>query len=89
MAIYSRSADVLAQEHGGNYRPVAYLSKTLDLVIQCMPACLGAVAACALMVSDAEKLAFMYKAKMFGCCKGFVKAKQDCPGLVGERRWSL
>ncbi|KAL7869660.1 hypothetical protein AOLI_G00136480 [Acnodon oligacanthus] len=40
------AAGVLAEEHGGNYRPVAYLSKSLDLVIQGMPTCLRAVAAC-------------------------------------------
>ncbi|KAL7869614.1 hypothetical protein AOLI_G00136020 [Acnodon oligacanthus] len=43
---YTTAAGVLAQEHGGNYRPVAYLSKSLDLVVQGMPSCLRAVAAC-------------------------------------------
>ncbi|XP_060785264.1 uncharacterized protein LOC132891574 [Neoarius graeffei] len=37
-------------------RPCAFLSKTLDTVAQGLPACLRAVAACALMVLDAEKL---------------------------------
>lgn len=37
----------LAPEHGGSYRPVAYLSKTFDLVVQGMPACFHAVAAVA------------------------------------------
>ncbi|XP_053332787.1 uncharacterized protein LOC128506394 [Clarias gariepinus] len=47
---------VLAQEHGGGMRPCAFLSKTLDAVAQGLPACLRAVAACAVMVQDAEKI---------------------------------
>ncbi|XP_060754491.1 protein NYNRIN-like [Neoarius graeffei] len=50
------ASGVLAQEHGGGIRPCAFLSKTLDTVAQGLPACLRAVAACAMMVSDAEKL---------------------------------
>uniref|UniRef100_A0A672LDB5 Reverse transcriptase/retrotransposon-derived protein RNase H-like domain-containing protein n=1 Tax=Sinocyclocheilus grahami TaxID=75366 RepID=A0A672LDB5_SINGR len=34
------AAAILAQEHGGIYRPVAYLSKTLDSVARGLPACL-------------------------------------------------
>lgn len=48
------AAGLLAQEHGGSYNPMAHLSKTLDLVIQGMPACLHAVVVSALMVSDSE-----------------------------------
>lgn len=51
---------VLAQEHGRSYRPVAYLSETLDAVVQGMPACLQALAASALLVSDAEKIVLSY-----------------------------
>ncbi|XP_051550677.1 uncharacterized protein LOC127438829 isoform X2 [Myxocyprinus asiaticus] len=47
---------ILAQEHGGNYRPVAYLSKTLDAVAKGLSGCLRAVAATALMVQDAERI---------------------------------
>lgn len=47
---------VLAQPHGGGMRPVAFLSKTLDTTAQGLPSCLQAVAACALMVTDAEKI---------------------------------
>ncbi|XP_046697651.1 protein NYNRIN-like isoform X1 [Silurus meridionalis] len=47
---------VLAQEHGGGMRPCAFLSKSLDSVAQGLPACLCAVASCALMVTDAEKI---------------------------------
>uniref|UniRef100_A0A673H9R4 Reverse transcriptase/retrotransposon-derived protein RNase H-like domain-containing protein n=1 Tax=Sinocyclocheilus rhinocerous TaxID=307959 RepID=A0A673H9R4_9TELE len=46
------AAAILAQEHGGIYRPVAYLSKTLDSVAGGLPACLRAVAAAAIMVQD-------------------------------------
>uniref|UniRef100_A0A672TDN2 Reverse transcriptase/retrotransposon-derived protein RNase H-like domain-containing protein n=1 Tax=Sinocyclocheilus grahami TaxID=75366 RepID=A0A672TDN2_SINGR len=46
------AAAILAQEHGGIYRPVAYLSKTLDSVARGLPACLRAVAAAAIMVQD-------------------------------------
>ncbi|KAK1802157.1 hypothetical protein P4O66_021828 [Electrophorus voltai] len=53
----STAVGVLAQEHGGSYRSVAYLSKTFDSVVQGMPACLCALAASALLVTDAEKLA--------------------------------
>ncbi|XP_046707117.1 uncharacterized protein LOC124387066 [Silurus meridionalis] len=37
-------------------RPCAFLSKSLDSVAQGLPACLRAVASCALMVTDAEKI---------------------------------
>ncbi|KAL1277035.1 hypothetical protein QQF64_023708 [Cirrhinus molitorella] len=47
---------ILAQEHGGIYRPVVYLSKTLDAVARGPPACLCAVAATAIMVQDAEHI---------------------------------
>lgn len=50
------AAAILAQEHGGNFRPVAYLSKTLDSVAKGLPACLRAVAAAAIMVQDAERI---------------------------------
>lgn len=50
------AAAILAQEHGGIYRPVAYLSKTLDTVAKGLPACLRAVAAAAIMVQDAERI---------------------------------
>ena len=50
------TAAVLAQEHGNGYRPVAYLSKTFDPIVQGMPGCLRAVAGCAMMVTDAQKI---------------------------------
>lgn len=49
------AAGILAQEHGTNYLPVVYLSKTLDNIAQGLPTCLRAAAAAALMVRDAEK----------------------------------
>uniref|UniRef100_A0A4W4E2W3 Reverse transcriptase/retrotransposon-derived protein RNase H-like domain-containing protein n=1 Tax=Electrophorus electricus TaxID=8005 RepID=A0A4W4E2W3_ELEEL len=48
----STAVGILAQEHCGSYRPVAYLSKPFDS----MPACLHAVAASALLDTDVEKL---------------------------------
>ncbi|KAI5609326.1 hypothetical protein C0J50_12182, partial [Silurus asotus] len=50
------ASGVLAQEHGGGMRPCAFLSKSLDSVAQGLPACLRAVASCALMVTDAENI---------------------------------
>ncbi|XP_056315033.1 uncharacterized protein LOC130230108 [Danio aesculapii] len=50
---------VLAQEHGGSFRPCAYLSRTLDTVARGLPACLKAIAAASIMVQDAEKMAFI------------------------------
>ncbi|KAI5610210.1 hypothetical protein C0J50_12071, partial [Silurus asotus] len=50
------ASGVLAQEHGGGMRPCAFLSKSLDSVAKGLPACLRAVASCALMVTDAEKI---------------------------------
>ncbi|KAI5085290.1 hypothetical protein C0J45_23173, partial [Silurus meridionalis] len=50
------ASGVLAQEHGGGGRPCAFLSKSLDSVAQGVPACLCAIASCALMVTDAEKI---------------------------------
>uniref|UniRef100_A0A3P9BH57 Reverse transcriptase/retrotransposon-derived protein RNase H-like domain-containing protein n=1 Tax=Maylandia zebra TaxID=106582 RepID=A0A3P9BH57_9CICH len=47
---------VLAQEHGSGYRPVAFYSKVLPVVVQGMPACLRAVAACSIMIRDCEKI---------------------------------
>ena len=39
------AAGVLDQQHGGHKRPVSYLSKTLDVMAQGLPACLRAAAA--------------------------------------------
>uniref|UniRef100_A0AAR2IIK3 Reverse transcriptase/retrotransposon-derived protein RNase H-like domain-containing protein n=1 Tax=Pygocentrus nattereri TaxID=42514 RepID=A0AAR2IIK3_PYGNA len=50
------AAAVLAQPHGGGLRPCAYYSETLDVTARGLPSCLRAVAACALMVQDAEKI---------------------------------
>lgn len=50
------ASGVLAQEHGGSFRPCAYLSKTLDTVAAGLRACLHAVGASALLVTDAERL---------------------------------
>ncbi|MGL5803658.1 MAG: RNase H-like domain-containing protein, partial [Cetobacterium sp.] len=47
---------VLVQEHGSGLCPCAYLLKTLDPVAAGLPPCLRAVAACALIVLDAEKI---------------------------------
>lgn len=51
---------VLAQEHEGARHPCAYLSKTLVLVAQALPACLRAIAASTLMVTDAGKIVFSH-----------------------------
>ncbi|XP_053575174.1 uncharacterized protein LOC128664361 [Bombina bombina] len=50
------AAGVLAQEHGNGYRAVAFYSKLLPTVVQGMPACLRATAACAMMVEAAQTL---------------------------------
>ena len=47
---------VLTQTLGPWKRPVAYLSKKLDLVASGWPCCLKAIAAMALLVKDADKL---------------------------------
>ena len=47
---------VLTQTLGPWKRPVAYLSKKLDLVASGWPSCLKAIAAVALLVKDADKL---------------------------------
>ena len=47
---------VLTQALGPWKRPVAYLSKKLDLVASRWPCCLKAIAAVALLVKDADKL---------------------------------
>ncbi|XP_075457860.1 protein NYNRIN-like isoform X2 [Ascaphus truei] len=52
----AKVAGVLAQEHGGGYRPVAFYSKTFPTVVQGMPACLRAVAACAIMTETAQTI---------------------------------
>lgn len=49
-------AAVLAQEHGSSMRPTAFLSKMLPIPLQGMPACLRAVAACAIAVESAQNL---------------------------------
>lgn len=46
---------VLAQEHAGACRPLAYLLKTLDLVAQGLPAYLRAMAAAALLQQTTGK----------------------------------
>lgn len=54
---------VLAQEHEGGQsamRPCAFLSKTLDSGVQGLPACLRVLAACVVMVQDAEKMVLSY-----------------------------
>ena len=43
-------AGVLTQEHGGKFRPVAFFSKVMPISVQGMPACLRALAACAMVV---------------------------------------
>jgi hypothetical protein len=47
---------VLTQFLGSWHQPVAYLSKQLDSVAKGWPACLQALAATPLLVSEAEKL---------------------------------
>lgn len=43
-------AGVLAQEHGGKMRPVAFFSKVLPLTVQGFPSCLRSLATCAMVV---------------------------------------
>lgn len=52
------ASTVLAQKHGGGMCPCVFLLKTLNPVAAGLPACLraDAVAACAFMVTDAEKI---------------------------------
>lgn len=49
---------VLAQEWAGSKKPVAYLSKLLDLVSQGWPSCLQVIVAAALLVEEAQKTTF-------------------------------
>ncbi|XP_053577013.1 uncharacterized protein LOC128666435 [Bombina bombina] len=50
-------AAVCAQEHGGgNMRPVAFFSKVVPIPVQGMPACLRALAACAMAVEMVETI---------------------------------
>lgn len=49
-------AGVLAQEHGGRIRPVAFFSKILPVAVQGMPACLRALAASAMIVEMSTPL---------------------------------
>ena len=46
-------AGVLAQEHGGKLRPIAFFSKVVPMPVQGMPACLRALASCAMVVEMA------------------------------------
>lgn len=50
---------VSAQEHVSSYRPVAYLSKKLNLMVQGMPVYLRVAAASAFMVNYAEPFCFL------------------------------
>uniref|UniRef100_A0A8B9VZI6 Reverse transcriptase/retrotransposon-derived protein RNase H-like domain-containing protein n=1 Tax=Anas zonorhyncha TaxID=75864 RepID=A0A8B9VZI6_9AVES len=49
---------VLAQEWAGSKKPVAYLSKLLDVVSQGWPSCLQVIVAAALLVEEAQKITF-------------------------------
>lgn len=46
-------AGVLAQEHGGKLRPVAFFARIVPMQVQGMPACLRALASCAMVVEMA------------------------------------
>ncbi|KAL1256500.1 hypothetical protein QQF64_012045 [Cirrhinus molitorella] len=73
------AAAILAQEHGGIFRPVAYLSKTLDSVARGLPACLRAVAATAIMVQDAERIFLSHPLIVHTSHQGeFEETDHDC-----------
>ncbi|KAL1274381.1 hypothetical protein QQF64_027195 [Cirrhinus molitorella] len=73
------AAAILAQEHGGIFRPVAYLPKTLDSVARGLPACLRAVAATAIMVQDAERIVLSHPLIVHTSHQGeFEETDHDC-----------
>ncbi|XP_072286882.1 uncharacterized protein [Pyxicephalus adspersus] len=49
-------AGVLAQEHTGKFRPVAFFSKVVPVQVQGMPACLRSLAACAMVAEMATPI---------------------------------
>ena len=49
-------AGVLAQDHGGKFRPVAFFSKVVPVQVQGMPACLRSLAACAMVAEMATPI---------------------------------
>lgn len=55
---------VLTQDWGGIRKPVAYLSKLLDLVIRGWPTCLQAVAAAVALIEEGFKFTFGVKIRV-------------------------
>ncbi|KAI5103031.1 hypothetical protein C0J45_6612 [Silurus meridionalis] len=89
---------VLAQEHGGGMRPCAFLSKSLDSVAQGLPACLRAVASCALMVTDAEKIVLSHPlilhtshqaAELFALTRACVLAEDTDVTIYTDSRYAF
>lgn len=50
--------EVLTQEWGGVHKPVAYLSKLLDLVTRGWPVCIHTIADTATLVTESYKIIF-------------------------------
>ncbi len=79
---------VLTQEHGGKPCPVSYLSRQLDLIVLCMPACLRAVATAAEMVRLAEKIVLSYPLILYATHQVGVVLQNLKTQYMTAQRWS-
>ncbi|XP_047659361.1 uncharacterized protein LOC113637232 [Tachysurus fulvidraco] len=79
-------------------RPCTFLSKSLDSVAQGLPACLRAVAACDLMVTDAEKIVLSHPlilhtshqaAELFALTRACVLAEDADVTIYTDSRYAF